>query len=70
MQRGAAVYTKGKFTVYERVMIHLDNTREVVGYQLIGPGADSTWIYDLDSAIAAADDLDSKSKPSSMPGPR
>lgn len=70
MQQGAAVYTKGKFTVYERVVIHIDNTREVVGYQLIGPGADSTWLYDLDSAIAAADELDSKSQLRSTPGPR
>lgn len=65
MQRGAAVYTKGKFTVFEILETYLDDTSKVVGYQLIGPGADSTWIYDLAPAIAAADELDSKSKPRS-----
>jgi hypothetical protein len=69
MKRGAAVYSKGKFTVYERVQTHLDDTKEVVAYELVGPGADSTWLYDLDAAIADADRLDAKSKPSSNLSP-
>ena len=65
MHRGSAVYTKGKFTVFEIVELDLDDNREIVGYQLVGPDAESTWLYDLRSAISAADYLETKRKLSS-----
>ena len=56
-------------SVVEVVEIHLDGGREVIGYVITGPGADSTWLYgSLEEAIVTVEELDDGCRPS--PGPR
>lgn len=67
-QRGNVVHSVGRFSVVELVEIRIDDTREVIGYVILGPGADSTWMYGFEEAIAAADQLDDDYRPT--PGPK
>jgi len=63
-QRGKVVYAKGKFSVVELLETYLDGTKEIIGFVVTGPGADSTWIYgDIGQAIALADELDDSYRP-------
>lgn len=65
-QLGNAVSSKGRFKVVELVEVYLDDTREVIGYVIVGPGADSNWSYStIEAALSAIDDLVKKSRPSS-----
>lgn len=54
---GDVVFTKGRFTVVERIENHLDGTREVVGHSVHGPGADASWMYTLNAAVGQAEKL-------------
>lgn len=64
--RGAVVHTIGAYKVYEVIETSLNNQTKVIGYHVVGPKADSTWLYDLEAAIKAANDL---GKPTSTPKP-
>lgn len=67
--RGNVIHSAGRFSVVEVVEIHLDGGREVIGYVITGPGADSSWLYgSLEEAIAAAEELDDGYRPSPGPG--
>ncbi|MBD9484893.1 hypothetical protein IB229_18070 [Pseudomonas sp. PDM14] len=54
---GEVVFTKGRFTVVERIENHADGTLEVVGHSVHGPGADSSWLCTLNAAVAQAEKL-------------
>jgi hypothetical protein len=59
-KRGALVQTIGNYKIYERIHTALNNRESIVGYQLLGPGADTTWNFDLEVAIKEARNLDDK----------
>ncbi|QLF92294.1 hypothetical protein HW090_03385 [Pseudomonas sp. ABC1] len=68
-QRGNVVRSKGRFSVVEMVKTYLDGKREVIGYVITGPGADSTWLYgSIEEAVAAVDELDDGYRPTPGPG--
>ena len=58
-RRGPLECTIGKYQIFQRIMIGL-NGEKPKGYELVGPGADSTWNYNLDVAIKTAHELDQK----------
>ncbi|WP_433734995.1 hypothetical protein [Pseudomonas monteilii] len=63
LEQGSVVATVGNYQVVEVVETYLDDTTEVVGYVVIGPGSDSSWIHPtLEAAKGAASDLDEGSK--------
>jgi hypothetical protein len=65
--RGNVVHTVGAYKVYEVVETYMNNKTEVIGYHVYGPGADSTWLYTIENAIRAANELGAK--PTSKPKP-
>lgn len=65
-QFGNVVSSKGRFNVVEMVEVYLDDTREVVGFVIVGPGVDSAWLYStVEEALSAIDDIVKTSRPSS-----
>lgn len=40
--RGTVIHAVGKYQVYEVIKTYLDNTTEIIGHRVEGPGADST----------------------------
>lgn len=67
-QLGDVVSSKGRFRVVEMVEVYLDDTREVVGYVIVGPGADSKWMYSsIEAALSAIEKLEEKSRPKFRP---
>ncbi|MBV6415413.1 MAG: hypothetical protein OMOMHJEC_03301 [Xanthomonadales bacterium] len=57
-KRGRTVATVGAYSVVEFLEIYLDGTRGVLGYHLLGPGADSDWLHgSVEEAESAAHKL-------------
>jgi len=60
---GSVVATVGDYTVVEAIQTFFDGNTEVVGYWVLGPGADSSWVHPtLEAAQAKASDLDHGNK--------
>jgi hypothetical protein len=58
MQRpGQTVRTEGQYRIVELIEIHLDDTREVLGYNVFGPDIDGRFLYDREAADSAVDKL-------------
>lgn len=67
-QLGNVVSSKGRFQIVEMVEVYLDDTREVVGYVIDGPGADSKWMFpSIEEAMSAIEKLEEKSRPKFRP---
>ncbi|KKI23290.1 hypothetical protein CFBP3846_03121 [Pseudomonas syringae pv. avii] len=57
--RGTVIHAVGKYQVYEVIKTYLDNTTEIIGHRVEGPGADSTSLLSKDDAVKIANDLSS-----------
>lgn len=68
VQRGQAVRKIGEYCIYQLVETQPNGSVSVVGYLLIGPGAELEFAT-LEDAIAAAEELIALNEPaSSGPG--
>lgn len=56
-ENGKVVRSEGPYKIVEVVETYKDGTKEVIGYVLLGPGSDSTWLFSLESAIERLDSL-------------
>jgi hypothetical protein len=56
-RRGNVVRKEGPYSIVEVLNVRLDGTAEVAGYNLIGPGADSSWLESIESAIGKMNTL-------------
>ena len=61
-KRDPKVVRVGKFTVREVIKPYLDDTIEVVGYNIIGPGSDPTWNYSVEQVEPTLRELDATLK--------
>lgn len=57
--RGAVIHTAGNYQVYEIIKRYLDDTTEIIGHCVEGPGADSTRLLSKEDAVKMANDLNS-----------
>lgn len=65
-ERGKTIRAVGPYYIAELVEVYLDGTRDVLGYNVIGPGADSSWLHTEDEAHAALDRFVARDKPSPL----
>jgi hypothetical protein len=56
-EHGKVVRQDGEFRVVEVLERYLDDSTEVIGYHVLGPGADRTWLYSEPDAFVAVDNL-------------
>ena len=48
MRRAGRQTRFGECTVVEQIEVDVDGSIEVVGFRILGPGSDSTWLYGAD----------------------
>jgi hypothetical protein len=55
--RGSLECRIGRYLIFHRIMIGPDGKKQR-GFELVGPGTDSSWNYRLDIAIKTAEELE------------
>ena len=47
----------GEYIVVEQLQDDLDDSSQVIGYNIRGPGADPTWLYTAEEVVAKLKEL-------------
>lgn len=52
MRAGNVIVNQNGYQIREVIQEHMDGSTEVIGYNLFGPRADSSWLHSAESAMA------------------